>query len=89
MKLLEVYFYIRAREVDKEWSQSDFDKCMKEVVSIFNTYDFVHALHYINDKTTAIIGEGGNPGMKTEKEKDYRILSSRQTYNNSTFTIKL
>lgn len=88
-KLLEVYLYIRAKEANKEWNQASFDKCLNETVSVFDTYGFVHALHYINDKTTNILGKGANPGMKTKKEENYRIYSSRQSYSKSTYTIKL
>ena len=88
-KLLEVYLYIKAKEGNKEWNQSNFDLCLKEAISVFNTYGFVNALHYINDKTTNIVGEGANPGMRTKIEENYRIYSTRQTYNNSTYTIKL
>ena len=87
-KLLEVYLYIRAKEVDKEWDQASFDSCLREAISVFNTYGFVHALHYINDKTTSIVGKGANPGMRTKIEENYRILSSRQSYNSRKYTIK-
>lgn len=88
-KLLEVYLYIRAREVDKQWNQANFDRCLNEAKAIFDSYGFVQALHYISDKTSHIVGEGANPGMRTKIEENYRILSSRQSYKNRTFTIKL
>lgn len=89
-KLLELYLYIRAKESDQEWDQATFDKVHSESVSIFNTYNFIHALHYINDKTTRIVGRGSNDGMRTKTENNSRILYDRQSYSNRrTFTIKL
>lgn len=89
-KLLEFYFYVRAKEADKPWNQEYFDSQVREAISVFNTYGFIEALHFVNDRTTQIIGKGANPGMRTVVDQNSRIFSNRQTYNNrNTFTIKL
>ena len=89
-KLLEFYFFIRAKEVNKRWNQEDFDKHVREAIQVFDNYGFEQALHYINDKTTQINGFGANSKMTTKNIDNVRIFESSQSYSNRrTFTIKL
>ncbi len=87
-KLLEYYYFIRAKESFKDWNQETFDNCLEEAFQVFNHYGFIEALNHINDKTTHIYGRGGNPGMKTKKDEKNRIFFNHQpSYKRNNFSI--
>ena len=89
-KLLEFYYYIRAKEGIKDWNQEYFDLEFEEANQIFHEYGFVAALDYINDRTTHIIGKGGNPGIRTKNSEGERIISNHQSsHKRTSFTITL
>jgi len=88
-KLIQLYFYIRAKEAKKEWDQSYFDHSVEEAYAVFQKYGLPECLDYIHDKTCLVVGDGANQGVRTKKEENYRIFSSHQSYSNRTFTIKL
>ncbi len=87
-KLLEFYYYVRAKESHKDWSQEMFDREVEEAYQIFTHYDFIRALNFINDKTTHIHGLGGNPGFRTKKVENDRIIHTHQSsHKRNSFTI--
>jgi len=87
-KLLEYYYFIRANEAFKDWSQEDFDLALEEAWQVFNHYGFKEALNHINDKTTHVYGRGGNPGIKTKKDEKNRIFFNHQpSYKRNSFSI--
>ena len=89
-KLLEYYYFIRAKEAFKDWNQETFDNCLEEAYQVFQHYGFVEALNHINDKTTHVIGDGGNPGIKTKKHEKNRIIFNHQpSYKRNSFSIKI
>ncbi len=89
-KLLEFYYFIRAKESHKQWDQERFDKEVEEAYEIFKHYGFVKSLNYINDKTTHILGQGGNPGIRTKKDENYRIIHNHQpSYKRNSFKITI
>jgi len=88
-KLIELYFYIRAKEAKKEWDQRYFDLSVEEAYVVFQKYGLTECLHHIHDKTCIIVGDGANYGIRTKRDENNRIFSTHQSYNNSTFTIKL
>ncbi len=95
-KLLEFYYYIRAKEAHKEWSQEEFDLELEEALEIFKHYNqvngkgFVPAINFINDKTSNINGLGANPGIRTKKDENNRIIHTHQSsYKRNNFTIVL
>lgn len=89
-KLLEFYYFIRAKEAQKEWNQEEFNFAFEEAHQVFKYYGFVEALNHINDKTTLIIGDGGNHGIRTKKDENNRIINNHQPlYKRNNFTIYL
>tara|TARA_B100000902_G_scaffold390771_1_gene440294 strand:+ start:2859 stop:4340 length:1482 start_codon:yes stop_codon:yes gene_type:complete len=89
-KLLEFYYYIRAKEALVDWNQEKFDLEVEEAQEIFNEFGFKAALTFINDKTTHIHGLGGNPGIRTKKDENNRIINTHQSsYKRNSFTIIL
>jgi len=89
-KLIEMYFYIRAKEANKDWNQEYFDLSVEEAFRVFEHYGLKDCLNHIHDKTCLIVGNGANAGIKTKKEENGRIFYTHQSYNNGkTFTIKL
>tara|TARA_B100000287_G_scaffold385723_1_gene393086 strand:+ start:109 stop:1608 length:1500 start_codon:yes stop_codon:yes gene_type:complete len=89
-KLLEYYYFIRAKECFKDWNQETFDHALEEAWQVFDHYGFVEALNHINDKTTHIYGDGGNPGIKTKKDEKNRIFFNHQpSYKRNSFSIKI
>lgn len=89
-KLVEFYSYIRAKEANLQMTQQEFDLLVQEANQIFKDYGFIESLHFINDKTTTIVGLGENYGMKIEKSEKGRIFHSRVSYSKSNrFKFKL
>ena len=88
-KLIELYYFIRAKEAKKEWNQDYFDLSVEEAFEVFQHYGLTECLHHIHDKTCLIVGDGANYGVRTKKEENYRIFSTHQPYRKKTFTIKL
>ena len=88
-KLLQFYYFIRAKEIHKDWSQEEFDLAFEESYQVYKHYGFIESLNHINDKTTVIFGLGANYGHRTKKEENYRIFNNHQTYRYRTFTIKI
>ena len=87
-KLLEYYYFIRAKEAFKDWNQETFDLCLEEARQVFQHYGFVEALNHINDKTSQIYGRGGNPGIRTKKDEKNRIFFNHQpSYKRNSFSI--
>ena len=85
----EFYYFIRAKEIHKDWSQEEFDLAFEESYQVYKHYGFIESLNHINDKTTVIFGLGANYGHRTKKEENYRIFNNHQTYRYRTFTIKI
>ena len=89
-KLLEYYYYIRAKEARVDWTQAEFDLEFEESYEIFKEFGFRAALDFINDKTTHHLGLGGNPGFRTKKDENNRIIHTHQSsYKRNNFTIVL
>ena len=88
-KLIELYYFIRAKEAKKEWNQDYFDLSVEEAFEVFQHYGLTECLHHIHDKTCLIVGDGANYGVRTKKEENYRIFSTPHPYRKKTFTIKL
>ena len=89
-KLIEFYFFIRAKEANKDWDQEYFNLSVEEAYKVYEHYGLNYCLNHIHDKTCLIVGDGANSGFRTKKEENYRIFSSHQSYSNRrTFTIKL
>ena len=87
-KLLEYYYFIRAKEAFKDWNQETFDICLEEAHQVFNHYGFIEALNHINDKTSHVYGRGGNPGVRTKKDEKNRIFFNHQpSYKRNNFSI--
>ncbi len=87
-KLLEFYYFIRAKESLKDWTQERFNKEFEEAYEIFRFHGFVKALTFIHDKTTNINGLGANPGFRTKKDENNRIIHTHQTsHKKANFTI--
>ena len=87
-KLLEYYYFIRAKEAYKDWNQEEFNHALEEARQVFHHYGFIEALNHINDKTTKIIGNGGNHGIKTKKDEKNRIFFNHQpSYKRNSFSI--
>jgi len=75
-KVLDFYFYVRAKEAAKEWTQVEFDTECFKAWEVFKFYNFRAALDYIDDRTTLHIGGGSNPGIRTKKDEADRIFSN-------------
>jgi len=89
-KLLEYYYYVRAKESNKDWSQEQFNQEFETAHEVFKYYGFVEALNFINDKTTLIVGDGANYGNIIKKDEGKRIISNHQpSYKRSNFSIKI
>ena len=89
-KLLEFYYYIRAKEAHLDWSQKEFDVEFEEALEIFREFGFVASLNFINDKTTYHVGRGGNSGIRTKKDENNRIIHTHQSsHKRNSFTIVL
>ena len=55
-----------------------------------NKAGFVKSLNYINDKTTHILGQGANPGIRTKKDENDRIIHNHQpSYKRNSFKITI
>lgn len=89
-KLLQFYYFIKAKEAKLSWTQEEFDFAFEEAYEVYKYYGLVPALHHIADKTTIIVGKGENYGFRTKKEENYRIIHNHQSYHKrSIFTINL
>jgi hypothetical protein len=89
-KLLQYYYYIRAKESNKDWSQNIFDKEFRAAWEVFKHYGFESALNYINDKTSLIVGAGANYGNIIKKDEEKRIISNHQpSHKRNNFSIKI
>ena len=89
-KLLELYYYIRAKEINADWSQADFDKEFDQAYEVFKTYGIWDAVNFINDKTSSIVGNGANYGNIIKKEDGKRIIYNHQpSYKSNNFKIML
>lgn len=89
-KLLELYYYIRAKEANLDWNQGDFDKEFDQAYEVFNTYGIWDAINFINDKTSSIVGYGANYGNIIKKEDGKRIIHNHQpSYKSNNFKITL
>ncbi len=95
-KLIEFYYYIRAKESGVDWDQEKFDHEVEEAIEIFRHYNdidgkgHIRALNFINDKPSHIYGRGANPGLRTKKDENNRIIHTHQSsHKRNNFTIKL
>jgi len=89
-KLLEFYYFIRAKEAGKDWNQESFDIEVVAAYEIFEKFGFVEALNYINDKTSLIVGRGGNFGNRTKMSEKERIIYNHEpSYKRNNFKITL
>ncbi|QDP63369.1 MAG: hypothetical protein GOVbin703_116 [Prokaryotic dsDNA virus sp.] len=87
-KLLEYYYFLRAKEARMDWQQETFDIEVQTAQSIFNEYGFIAALNYVNDKTSLIVGRGANFGNKIKNQDGKRIIYNHQpSYKRSNFTM--
>ena len=63
---------------------------VERAYKIFIKYGFIAALNYINDKTTAIVGDGANFGNKIKNDDGKRIIYNHQpSYMRTSFTMKI
>ena len=88
-KLLEYYFFIRAKEATLDWTQEKFDLEVDTAFELFKKYGFVEALNYVNDKASIIVGKGANFGNKIKESDGKRIIYNHQpSYKRTSFTMK-
>tara|TARA_R110002126_G_scaffold62005_5_gene160048 strand:- start:2848 stop:4284 length:1437 start_codon:yes stop_codon:yes gene_type:complete len=89
-KLLQLYYFIRAKESSLNWDQVTFDKEFDQAYEVFKAYGVWQAVDYINSKTNSIVGAGANYGNIIKKEDGKRIIHNHHpSYKSKNFKITL
>ena len=80
-QMLALYYYIRAKECSLGWDQNMFDYEVDYAYGIFKSIGTYEALLYIDKKTRISFTNGGNPGLRTKKIVENRILENINSSN--------
>ena len=68
---LRMYTFIRGREDNKAWSQSDFEKVVRNAFLLSKGLDFSKAIQYIDRRTHS-------PSGSSRKERGFRFINSQR-----------
>lgn len=80
-QMLALYYYIRAKERSLGWDQNMFDYEVDYAYGIFKSIGTYEALLYVDKKTRISFTNGGNPGLRTKKIVENRILENINSSN--------
>ncbi len=75
-QMLALYYYIRAKESSKRWTQQNFDFEVDYAWGIFKSRGHFDALNYINEKTNIPFSNGGNPSNRYRIQVKDRIIDN-------------
>ena len=75
-QMLALYYFIRAKESSKIWTQQNFDFEVDYAWGIFKANGVFDALKYINFKTSISMANGGNPSNRYRIQIKDRIIDN-------------